>query len=171
MLCPASPRFDGPKKVCEVRHELSVWLQEYFCIAFRVITHFVEVFILLKGAAVFLTHLWLSFLITWHWNRQKKKKKTYHEVPLKHDDCVENYCVYVVYACVLYTSLLVCFRTRLPFTRRAPLPSFPPILPVCYLVAVHPKSLPSSPRYTSTTVFKKKMLVLYVSLYFRKPLL
>lgn len=53
MLCPASPRFDGPKKVCEVRHELSVWLQECFCIAFRVMTHFVEVFILLNEAAVF----------------------------------------------------------------------------------------------------------------------
>ena len=54
MLCPAPSRYRWPpKKACKVRHELSVWLQEYFCIAFRVTTHFVEVFILLKEAAVF----------------------------------------------------------------------------------------------------------------------
>lgn len=72
-----------------------------------------------------------------------------------------NCCACVVYACVLYTSLSVCFLTRLPFTIRI----LPLILPVCYIVAVlsHPRHLPSSPRYTSATVFKK-MLLLYVSL-------
>lgn len=123
------------QKVSEVCHEFSVWFQEYrvLYITFRTVTHFVLVFLynFFFLPSVFLTHLWLLFLMTWSLNR-KKGDLTWG--PIEAWRLCRNCCVYVVYACVLCTSLLVCFHTRLPFTIRV-LP-LPPILPVCYLVTV-----------------------------------
>lgn len=103
----------------------------------------------------FLTHLWLSFLITWHWNRQKIKQDLPWGPVEAWRLCRKLLCVCCVCVCIVHLTFGV-FSYTPTFHNKSPSPLLPPILPVCYLVAVHPRSPPSSPRYTSTTVFKKK---------------
>lgn len=70
----------------------------------------------------FLTHLWLLFPMTWCWNRQKKRTS---RGPVEAWWLCRNCCVYVVYACVLYTSLSMCFHTHIPFRIRVLFLPFP----------------------------------------------